>query len=253
MNKLGIALLGTAALSLPSAACAYDGCQVREPRQETVNADGATKVRVEAKAGFLRITGEEGLTEVQARGEACARNRKAVEKVQLRGERSGEEVRIVVDIPEGWSNGGVLDLEVRVPAGLAVDVQDSSGEVEVDGVASLRLGDGSGEVEVTDVDGDVYVHDGSGELDIVDVEGSVVLEDGSGEIDVEDVRGGVTVERDGSGEIDIRGVEGDVVIRRDGSGDIHAADVGGDFTVEKDGSGDISHERVEGQVKVPER
>jgi len=237
MSKLGIVLLGTAALSLPSAGCAYDSCQVREPREKTVDAAGATKVRVEAKAGSLRITGD----------------RRSLEKVQLRGERSGEEVRIVVDIPDGWSNGGALDLEVRVPAGLAVDVEDGSGEVEVDGVASLRLRDGSGEVDVTDVDGDVYVHDGSGELDIVDVEGSVVLEDGSGEIDVEDVRGGVTIERDGSGEIDIRGVEGDVVIRRDGSGDIHAADVGGDFTVEKDGSGDITHERVEGQVKVPER
>jgi hypothetical protein len=104
----------------------------------------STKVRVEAKAGFLKITGEEGLTEVQAHGEACAKNRRSLEKVQLRGERSGEEVRIVVDIPEGWSNGGVLDLEVRVPAGLAVDIQDGSGEVEVDGVASLRLQDGSG-------------------------------------------------------------------------------------------------------------
>jgi hypothetical protein len=253
MSRLGIVLLATGALSLPSAACAYDGCQVREPRQETVDAAGATTVRVEAKAGFLKITGEEGLTEVQAHGEACAKDRKSLEKVQLRGERSGEEVRIVVDIADGWSNGGLLDLEVRVPAGLAVDIQDGSGEVEVDGVASLRLRDGSGEVDVTDVDGDVSVHDGSGELDIVDVEGSVVLEDGSGEIDVEDVRGGVTVERDGSGDIDIRGVEGDVVIRRDGSGDIHAEDVAGDFTVEKDSSGDISHERIAGQVEVPER
>jgi hypothetical protein len=253
MKKLGILLLTPAALSLSTPGCAYDNCQVRAPRQATADAAGATRVRVEAKAGSLKITGEEGLTEVRAQGEACAESRESLEKVQLRAERSGEEVRVVVDIPESWGEQGGLDLEVRVPASLAVEVKDGSGEVEVDGVASLRLEDGSGEIDVTDVGGDVSIHDSSGEMNVVDVEGSVVLEDGSGEIDVKDVRGSVTVEGDGSGEIEIRGVGGDVLIRRDGSGDIRVEDVGGDFTVEEDGSGDITYERVEGQVKVPER
>jgi len=251
--KLGILLLTSAGLGLPAWACAYDTCQVREPREATVDAAGAATVRVEAKAGSLRITGEEGLTEVRAHGEACARSRQSLEKVQLRAERSGDEVRVVVDIPERWGEPAALDLEVRVPAGVAVHVEDGSGEVEVDGVASLRLRDGSGEIDVTDVGGDVTIHDSSGEVDVVDVEGSVVLEDGSGEIDVNDVRGSVTVEADGSGDIEIRGVGENVLIRRDGSGDIHVEDVDGDFTVEEDGSGDITHERVQGRVTVPER
>jgi hypothetical protein len=253
LSRPGIALLGAVALWLPTTACVYDGCQVREPREKAVDASGATTVTVEARAGSLRILGEEGLTEVEARGEACAPNRAALEKVRLLGERSGDQVRIVVDIPEGPGSRGALDLEVRVPADLAVEVQDGSGEVEVDGVASLRLRDGSGEIAVTGVAGDVSIHDSSGEMEVVDVEGAVLLEDGSGEIEVEDVRGSVTVERDGSGGIEIRGVEGDVAIRRDGSGDVHVRDVGGDFVVERDGSGRISHERVEGRVTLPER
>jgi hypothetical protein len=252
MKKLGFLFLISTALGLSSPACAYDTCQVREPRQATVDAVGATRVRVEAMAGSLRITGEEGLTEVRAQGEACAENRQSLEKVQLVAERSGDEVSIVVDIPGRWGERGSLDLELRVPADVAVDVKDGSGEIDVDSVASLRIEDDSGEIDVTDVNGDLSIRDGSGEIDVVDVDGTVVIEDGSGEIDVEDVRGSVTVERDGSGQITIRGVERDVLIRHDGSGGIRVEDVAGDFTVEEDGSGGITHERVEGRVEIPE-
>jgi hypothetical protein len=272
MRKLGIVLLTPLALALPSAAFAWgDSCKVKAPRQATVDAAGASSVRVEAKAGSLKIMGEEGLAEVQAQGTACAKNEKALEKVQLRAERSGSEVRVVVDIPVGWNQGGALDLEVRVPAGLAVEVEDGSGEIEIDAVASLKLKDGSGEIEVTGVKGDVSVHDGSGEIKLVDVggdvrvhdgsgeieiqgaKGSVIVEDGSGEIEIVDVTGNVTIENDGSGGIVVRGVGQDVRVGRDGSGSIRVQDVGGDFTVEKDGSGGIDHSGVQGEVNIPKK
>jgi len=270
MKTLGVLLLlAPLALTAPTAACAYDSCQVQEPREETVDAAGATLVRVEAKAGSLRITGEAGLDEVQARGTACAENERTLEKVQLRADRSGDEVRVVVETPEGWNGSGALHLELRVPEGLAIDVEDGSGETVVDDVASLRLKDGSGKIEITgvrgdvsiedgsgeinlvDVGGDVKIHDGSGKIDVEDVEGAVVLHDGSGDIDIKDVRGTVTVEDDGSGGVEIVGVGKDVLIRRDGSGSIRVEDVDGDFTVEKDGSGSIDHEGVKGRVDIP--
>jgi hypothetical protein len=251
MKRLGLLLLAPLVLGAPTLACGGDNCRVKAPREETVDAAGATRLRVEAKAGSLEISGEAGLDEVQARGTACARDERALEKVQLHANRSGDEVRIVVETPEGWGSSGALDLELRVPEGLAVDVQDGSGEVDVDGVASLRLHDGSGEIDVTGVPGDVEIRDGSGKIDVKDVEGSVTLDDGSGEIVIVDVRGSVTIEDDGSGNIDIAGVRENVRVLRDGSGNIRVEDVGGDFTVEKDGSGGISHEGVKGQVDVP--
>jgi hypothetical protein len=270
MNRLGVLLLTALAVGASTLACAYDTCRVSEPRQAEEDAAGATLVRVEAKAGSLRITGEAGLDKVLARGTACAEDQSALEKVQLRVDRSGDEVRVVVEMPEGWGSGGALDLELRVPEGLAIEVHDGSGETEIDGVASLVLEDGSGEIDVTgvagdvrirdgsgeidliDVGGDVSIHDGSGEIDVRDVEGSVALEDGSGEIEVEDVRGSVTVEDDSSGGIEISGVGKDVLIRRDSSGGIRVEDVSGDFTVEEDGSGGIEHEGVKGQVHIPD-
>jgi hypothetical protein len=270
MSRLGVLLFTALAVGASTLACAQDTCRVSETRQDEVDAAGATLVRVDAKAGSLKIMGEAGLDEVQARGTACAENQSALEKVQLRADRSGDEVRVVVEMPEGRGSGGALDLELRVPEGLAIDVRDSSGETEIDGVASLVLEDGSGEIDVTDVagdvrirdgsgeidlidvGGDVSIHDGSGEIEIRDVEGSVVLEDGSGEIEVEDVRGNVTVEDDSSGGIEISGVGKNVLIRRDSSGGIRVEDVGGDFTVEKDGSGGIEHEGVKGKVDIPD-
>ena len=272
MRKLGAVLLTPLVLALPSVAVAWgNDCRVKEPRQATVDATGATAVRVEAKAGSLQIMGVEGLAEVQATGTACAKNEKALEKVQLRAERSGSQVRVVVDIPSGWGQGGALDLEVRVPAGLAVEVDDGSGEIQIDAVASLELKDGSGEIDVTgvkgdvsihdgsgeialvDVGGDVRVHDGSGEIEIQDAKGSVVVEDGSGSIEIENVTGDVTIESDGSGEIVVRGAGRDVRVGRDGSGGIRVQEVGGDFTVEHDGSGGIQHSGVQGEVNIPKK
>jgi hypothetical protein len=236
MKKPQILLLTPLALVLPSLAFAWgNDCKVSEARQADADAGGATKVRVEAKAGELRIMGEEGLSEVQARGTACAKNEKTLAKVQLRAERSGDEIHVVAEVPDGWGDDGRLDMELRVPASLAVEVEDGSGEIEIDNVASLRLKDGSGEIEVTGV------------------RGSVVVEDGSGSIEILDVAGDVIIENDGSGEIVVRGVGQDVRVERDGSGSIRVEDVGGSFTVDRDGSGSIEHAGVEGEVDIPRK
>lgn len=238
-------------LGLPALASAWGDCDVTDGREDSADAAGVETVEVVAGAGSLEIYGEAGLNEVRAEGTACARNQEALEKVLLTAKRTGSTVRVEVEIPSGWSQGGRLDLMVTVPEGLAVVVEDTSGSIKVAGVAALKLKDSSGDVDVKDVRGDVEMHDGSGSIDITQVAGSVVLEDGSGSIEVKDVTGNVTVKNDGAGSILIEGVERDVLIRRDGSGSIRVEDVGGDFTVEKDGSGGITHRGVSGRVQIP--
>jgi len=258
-------------LALPAVAAAWGDCQFTEPRSASVDASGATSARVIALAGSLTITGEEGSSRVEASGTACADSRSKLEKIELRAERSGQVVRVEVVIPGGWGDRGSLDLEIRVPKSLALDVEDGSGEVEVAGVGSLRLKDGSGGIEVRDVaqnleiedgsgeievrgvGGDLDIDDGSGEIDVRGVEGSIVVEDGSGSIGIEEVDGSVTIAEDGSGEIRITNVKHDVLVRRDGSGSIRVGHVGGNFTVERDGSGSIESSDVEGRVSVPSR
>jgi hypothetical protein len=236
----------------PSAAeCRYDA-----PREAQLDAQGLRVVRIEAKAGELRIHGSGG-DQVRIRGTACASSRDRLEEVALRAERDGDTARIEVEIPEGdWSLFGEssrLDLEIDVPESVALDVEDSSGSVEVSGVVSLSLQDSSGSIDVTDVAGDVSVRDSSGEIEIESVGGDVRISDGSGSIEVRDVVGSVTIDEDGSGSIDISDVERDVRIGRDGSGSIDVERVGGDFTVEHDGSGGIRHREIAGRVDIPRR
>jgi hypothetical protein len=264
--------LASCLLALSAAAWPAEGaCRFEAPRQGKVDAKGATRAHVVARAGSLTITGEAGLTEVQASGTACAGSEADLEKVRLRVDRAGDEVRVEVETPTGWHGSGSLDLEVRVPKDLALNVEDGSGSTEIDGVASLRLKDGSGGIDVRgvtgrleiddgsggihvrDVSGDVEVHDGSGEMDVRQVGGSITVEDGSGGIEIHDVTGLVTITEDGSGGIRIERVRRNVLVERDGSGSIEVDDVGGDFTVEHGGSGSIHHTGVKGRVQIPSR
>lgn len=244
-------------LLLPTAACAQlgSGSKHTAPRSAVVDARGASALRVHARAGSLRIVGRPGLSEVRVTGTARANKEKYLEGIRLVADRRGGEVKVAVEWPEVTvffgSVNRALDLVLEVPAELALDVKDSSGDLEVRGVAALRLDDSSGDVEVEDVRGDVRVDDSSGDVSLLRVGGDIWLSDRSGDLRVAEVGGGVVVDRDGSGEIDVRNVRGSVAVREDGSGAIRVSDVGGDFLVDDDGSGGVRATRVAGRVRIP--
>ncbi len=250
IRSLGILML--AGLFLAGTAFA-DDCDHTGPREASVDAGGATKVTIEAEAGSLRVVGREGLGEVRAWGDACASKESLLEDIELSAERRGERVVIVAATPHGrWGDETArLDLEVEVPAHLALAIEDGSGALEVRGVASADIEDGSGEIRVEDVRGDLRIDDGSANIDVVGVSGEVRIEDGSGEITVRRA-GSVRIDEDGSGGIEVSDVDGDVTVHEDGSGGIDVRNVGGDFTVDDDGSGGIRHHNVAGRVRVPD-
>ncbi|MGI9076698.1 MAG: DUF4097 family beta strand repeat-containing protein [Gemmatimonadaceae bacterium] len=232
--------------------------QHTSPRNATLQASGARRLFVHAEAGTLKIEGRPGLGEVRVVGTARASKQRYLEDITLRATRHGDDIMVVVDIPDmNWSLGDDnyrgLDLVIEVPNSLPIEIEDGSGEIEIRGVASLEVSDGSGELEIVDVGGPVRVTDGSGELSIRGVKGNVTLRDGSGEIRVRDVTGDVVVDREGSGEISATNVSGAVRVETDGSGSIRVADVGGDFVVEHDGSGGIEYAKVKGEVRIPSR
>jgi hypothetical protein len=251
-----VPLLLIAALAVPPTARAWgQECRAQEPREAKVDAQGAQTLRVLAGAGSLRIVGEAGLSEVVVKAKACAHDPETLQSIRLLAHRSGSEVRVEAELPRGFSGIGTfyarLDLELHVPASLAADVEDSSGEAAVAGVASLRLRDSSGSIEVTDVKGEVWLRDGSGEIEVRNVGSLIIDDDGSGGIRASGVSGDVRIREDGSGEIDLRDVTGNVTVEDDGSGGIGVRNVGGDFIVRHAGSGSINYEGVKGRVDVP--
>jgi hypothetical protein len=247
-----------------------EDCRYTAPRDAEIATDGASRIRIVAGAGSLRIDGRPGAERVSATGTACASRQDLLDDVELITRRSGDEIVVETRFPEGrWSEQMRLDLVVEVPDSLPLDVHDTSGSTEVRKVGSLRLEDGSGSIWIEDVagdativdgsgsltvagvGGDLRIEDGSGGIDVSRVDGGVEIEDGSGEIEVRNVGHDVVIDEDGSGGIDVSGVEGSFLVRDDGSGSIDASDVRGDFTVEHDGSGSIRHDRIGGRVSVP--
>jgi hypothetical protein len=249
-------LLLCALLAAP-AAQAWD-CKYERNIDQVLDLAGSEELTVNAAAGDLEIRGG-AAGEAVIRGTYCVSEEAWLEHQAIVTE-SGRRAEISVDLPDssGWSLTGsryaYLDLELRVPNDIALNVNDSSGDVEISGVAAVRVNDSSGNLELEDIGGPVVLRDSSGDIELADIRGDVTVEnDSSGDIDGERITGNVLVEKDSSGGMYFAGVSGNVTIERDSSGDITARDVGGDFTVLRDGSGAIRAVNVEGKVDIPEK
>jgi hypothetical protein len=250
-------------------------CRFEAERSLNVPAGSVEGIRLLAGSGSLEVVGVEGLREVQAVGRACASHEDFLNDIQLTSEMAGSILAMETHYPDrrGWRGGkryARLDLRIEVPAGMAAEIKDGSGEMVVSNLGSLMIEDGSGEVVISGIHGDLTIDDGSGELEIRGVSGFVTIEDGSGEVVLEDAGSNVEI-HDSSGELEIRGIDGSLTLYdssgevnvqdvtgfvrvvRDSSGDIVVRNVGGDFIVERDGSGGIRFENVEGSVDIPRK
>ncbi len=253
MKSVIAVIVITLAISAP--ALAEDDCQHSAPRSITVDSAGIDVVKITARAGSLRVRGGSS-GPIRVTGTACASDRDDLANIRLRSTRSGSALTIEAEIPE--TDGGFffdheyasLDFEVDVPAGMAVEINDGSGSIEVEDVGRLAIRDGSGSIEVERTRGPVSITDGSGSISVEGAGGEVRITDGSGSISIEEARG-VVIESDGSGSIDIRHVDGNVLIEQDGSGSIDVSRISGWFTVERDGSGGVRSSQIRGAVTVP--
>lgn len=252
-------------------------CEFSATREVSLGAPRGQPLAVLARAGDLTVRGEASLNRVIATGKACASSQALLDEIRLTAGKDGADPAVRVEMPDlgnGWGGWGSsyasLDLEVRVPTGTALRVDDSSGDARIEAIAALEVNDSSGDLDIRDVAGAVTVEDNSGDvdvrsvgsvhvrrdnsgdLDIADVRGDVVIDrDSSGDIDVADVRGDATVDTDSSGDIEFKRIAGSARVDRDSSGGIYADHIGGDFVVRSDGSGGIHHTGVTGRIDVP--
>lgn len=245
--------------TLPLAAFAED-CEYRADRSLDVDAKGLTQFKLDTGAGDLIVEGVPGLATIEVRGKACASDKDALAGIQFAQQREGSTSTVGTVIPDesnnNWSLFGshysYLDVHVRMPAGLKLDLRDSSGDLEVSGLTNgLDLKDSSGDILLHDLAGAVNVTDTSGDINVRHIAGDfTVISDSSGDIEVDDVKGSAVVQEDSSGDISLRHVGGDARVDRDSSGDIDFVDVGRDAVVGVDGSGDITADGVKGNFTV---
>jgi hypothetical protein len=252
-HPLRIAAL-LALLVLPLTALAWDvDCKFSADRKGSLDTTGAERVEIMARAGDLEVRPASGAT-LAAVGRACASSQEFLDQTQLHVRRQGNVVQVHVQVPGEMKGLGMLyaslDLGVAVPAGLPVELTDSSGDVTLERVRVTRVLDSSGDLLARGLTGDVEIQDSSGDIRVEDAAGTVRIDDSSGDIVIRGARA-VHVPMDSSGDIEIERVAGDVRIDRDSSGDIAVSDVGGNVEVLADGSGQVRVAGVKGTVRLP--
>jgi hypothetical protein len=210
-------------------------------RNLDLDVDGISELSIEAGAGSMDVTGVRGLDKILVKATIVVPDAdeddalKVIEqKMTLSLEQKGDEARL-----KSWFDGGVMGfgenahivLEVSVPQGLSVNIDDGSGSLDViDIMGDVTIDDGSGSIDVENV-ANLKIEDGSGSIEVDNASGDVSIVDGSGSINVDHVAGSVTID-DGSGSIKVSDVEHDVIIIDDGSGGLTIKDVRGNVDQE---------------------
>jgi hypothetical protein len=221
-------------------------------------ADGIGKLEITAGAGFLKVSGREDLSSIEVRAEIVASGVRdkdmedyIKDNIELELRKSGGTA-VLVSTLRGrvfsfFDGDRRINLTVTVPKGMALDIDDGSGEMEVQNIsAGVRIKDGSGSLRVEKITGNVRIDDGSGELVVDGIQGNLDIIDGSGDIEVRNVTGDVSVD-DGSGSTTLFRIGGNVTID-DGSGSLEIDDVGKDVRLKHKGSGSTDITNVRGTV-----
>lgn len=213
----------------------------------SLNASGIERIIIEAGAGLLEVTGDDNATEIDVEAHILTTEDRDYKLTLV---RNGKDAKLVA-IPNtkmwsSWRKSPRIDLKVSLPANLAVDIEDSSGDLIVKNIANrLRVDDSSGNIVIDAIGGPTIVDDSSGNIKINDVEGDIQVDDGSGNIYITATVGDINIE-DGSGNIDVIDTDGSVFID-DGSGDIYVKTATG-LTITEDGSGKTTIKDVSGKV-----
>lgn len=246
---------------LAAGTAAAEDCEFTAQRNLELPQEAATRLNLLTRAGDLRVTGVPGAKQIELRGRACASSAEALAKLNLVHSRDGSTLSVSTTAPEeneGFklfgSNYAYIDLEVRMPQGLLLDLDDSSGDIEIVDVGPIDLRDSSGDIDIRGARGDVAISDSSGDIEVDQADGGVtVRSDSSGDIRIQGVRRDVRVEQDSSGDIRIEDVTGNARVDHDSSGDIRFKRIGGNAEVGSDSSGSIVADGVKGDFTVREK
>jgi len=212
-----------------------------EVRNLDLDAEGISQLTINAGAGSMDVTGVTGLDKINVKATIVVPGKdedKAVrvieKRIRLSLDRNAGEAEL-----DAWFESGLVSfgsspyivLEISVPEGMALNIDDGSGSIDiVDLAGDIIIDDGSGSIDIRNV-ADVRIDDGSGSIDLVNATGDVSIVDGSGSISINHVQGSVTID-DGSGSIEVTDIDSDLIIVDDGSGSLRFSDIRG--TVDAD-------------------
>jgi hypothetical protein len=195
-----------------------DDCRYSRDITFDVALQDLARLTIDVGAGELNVTGPSQSDMISVRAVACADSQNKLDDLDLTQDSRGDRLEITSETGDSdwgsvnWfgSTYAYIDVNIAIPAGLVIDIDD-----------------GSGDITLRDVSGDFSIEDGSGGIEITRVTGNLRINDGSGDIRIETVGGNVTIDEDGSGDIRVRNVAGSFETGDSGSGDVDYSDVRG--------------------------
>jgi len=233
---------------------AISGKNMSFERSLNLSTDRLTAVEFDLGAGSLDVVGTTG-NQISINATIESDDFKNMDdfveafenKMHFSIERQSEYAVIFAKKKEGmtWgrSKNMAIHLEVELPRGMDLFIDDGSGSINIENIdGEIAIDDGSGSITLRDIGNNVKIDDGSGSISISDVNGDLDIEDGSGSIEMKNIVGSVEIE-DGSGTVVAKKIGGNFEID-DGSGDISVKELTGEFILVDDGSGSI---RVNGK------
>lgn len=189
---------------------------------------GTIRVRAtEGGAGSLHATVHAwGATQAEA-DDQLARTSVVVDETAW-----GASIRLEVRKPAAESDarqgGSSVDLEIAIPAGVALELKSNSGDVSADGAgfAAARVESSYGSVRVENVTGETLAASNSGKVTVSNVrDGAVDAHSGYGDVVVKDVRGGAVTIETHSGSLEIERVHGTRFSATSGYGSVVLSEV----------------------------
>lgn len=200
-----------------------------EERSLQLEAAQLQQLVADTGAGKLEIVGETDRSDISVL--ASIYYYKA-EDIRLSLERKGTNAVLEAGFDQQihYGNSPYIDLLIKVPARLALTLEDGSGDTVIRGLTGkLHIDDGSGDMEING-GGAAVIEDGSGDLTISNLTGALLLEDGSGNLILRQIGGVVTID-DGSGDIDVDGAKGLNIING-GSGGLKINAIDGPVSID---------------------
>lgn len=173
-------------------------------------AQGARALSVDATAGSVTVTAWDR-TDVGVKAEHSSRTYVAVHR-----SRDGSVIRLEAEARRGPAT--IVDFEISLPRGMAVEVDAESADVTVIGV------DGGVEVDISQ--GNVVVRNGKGSATLSTQMGKILAEGVSGNIEAETAAGEIRLVNV-SGTVVAESAGGDIVIEGGNSPSVDVGTVGG--------------------------
>ena len=216
---------------------------------------GALKtILIDVGAGQLSVVGSDS-NHIKVEATIVGDNLIA-DNYQLTLEEKAGKVELYAHIKGNKHDDERIDLVVSLPASMALDVRDRSGDIDISVMSGgLTIFDRSGDITLTHISGATNIDDRSGDIWVDGLTGPLQVNDRSGEIWLKHIAGnGNIVDRSGdifvkhlTGDLRIEDSSGDITVKKitglvsvdDSSGNINIK-AAGDFILLSDGSGDVT-------------